>query len=58
MPDQLPRILPWILAAVLVAAPLSGCGQKGPLYLPPAAQPAQHSDHGRAHEPPRPAPQP
>jgi predicted small lipoprotein YifL len=32
---KLPRVAMLLLAALLVAAPLvSGCGQKGPLFLP------------------------
>lgn len=42
----MPRALYAIIAATLLLIPLSGCGQKGGLYLPepeqaPAAEPAQ-----------------
>lgn len=32
-------LTPWLtwVSAVLVLAALTGCGQKGPLFLPPAA---------------------
>lgn len=36
------RLIGAAILAVACAAPLAGCGQKGPLYLPPA-QPAPQS---------------
>lgn len=43
-----PRIINntrWLPLVAALALPLSGCGQKGPLYLPDD----QHSNHGQAH---------
>ena len=30
----------WLLPLCLAAGTLAGCGQKGPLYLPPATKPS------------------
>ncbi|WP_455380399.1 LPS translocon maturation chaperone LptM [Acidihalobacter prosperus] len=32
------RRLQWFAYALVLSASLSGCGQKGPLYLPPSHQ--------------------
>lgn len=41
------RLFSALFALVAVAALLSACGQKGPLYLPDADQPA--AEHSHAH---------
>lgn len=42
-----------LLSSCLAVAALSGCGQKGPLYLPPPTKPASASSTAR----PAPMPQ-
>lgn len=42
------NVLFWIVVAILgVGSMLSGCGQKGPLYLPDHKQSSQQRDDGR-----------
>jgi len=53
--SSLPNSL--LLISVCVAASaLAGCGQKGPLYLPPATKPAPASASSTVKPAPRPAP--
>jgi predicted small lipoprotein YifL len=44
------RLIGAAILATACAAPLAGCGQKGPLYLPPA-QPASQSKAPPARSP-------
>lgn len=44
------RVIGAAILAAACAAPLAGCGQKGPLYLPPA-QPAPQSKAPAAPSP-------
>lgn len=39
------RLLPALFALVAMSSLLSACGQKGPLYLPDAEQPAEQHAH-------------
>lgn len=48
MSGRIPRsILVSLILAFLVSAPLTGCGQKGPLFLP---DPAEEQEQGEKAE--------